>query len=66
TVTVAISVALTLALTVLSSKLIGALRPIGATAIGFDPAVMASPFITTVVDAISLLVYFVIASFLIL
>ena len=66
TVTVAISVALTLALTVLSSKLIGALLPIGATAIGFDPAVMASPFITTVVDAISLLVYFVIASFLIL
>ena len=66
TLTVAFSVALTLALTIISSKLIGAVLPIVATKLGFDPAVMASPFITTIVDAISLLVYFAIASVLII
>ncbi len=63
TVTVAIAVASSLALTVAVSKLIGALLPIGAKKIGFDPAVMASPFITTVVDAASLLLYFAIAAY---
>ena len=62
TVTVALAVSLALALTVAVSKLIGAVLPIGAKRIGFDPAVMASPFITTVVDAASLLLYFFIAS----
>ncbi len=63
TVTVAVAVALSLAITVAVSKLIGALLPIGAKRIGFDPAVMASPFITTVVDAASLLLYFAIAAY---
>lgn len=47
--------------TVFVAKLIGCILPIGAKKIGFDPAVMASPFITTIVDAVSLLVYFLIA-----
>ena len=63
TVIVAVAVALSLAITVAVSKLIGALLPIGAKRIGFDPAVMASPFITTVVDAASLLLYFAIAAY---
>ncbi|MCB5608004.1 magnesium transporter, partial [[Ruminococcus] gnavus] len=36
--------------------------PILADKLGFDPAVMASPFITTIVDALSLLIYFTIAT----
>jgi len=54
-------VALTIMFAVLFAKLIGCLLPIGAKRIGFDPAVMASPFITTIVDALSLLVYFTVA-----
>ena len=42
--------------------IIGCLLPILAKRLGFDPAVMASPFITTIVDAMSLLVYFRVAS----
>ena len=61
TVTVALAVALSLALTVIVAKLIGALLPLLAAKVGLDPAVMASPFITTIVDALSLLLYFVIA-----
>ena len=57
-VTVALVVALTLWLTVICAKLIGWSLPIVAKKLGFDPAVMASPFITTIVDAVSLLVYF--------
>lgn len=57
-VTVALVVALTLWLTVMCAKLIGCSLPIVAKKLGFDPAVMASPFITTIVDAVSLLVYF--------
>lgn len=62
TVFVALAVALSLAVTIVISKIIGACLPILAKRIGFDPAVMASPFITTVVDAASLLLYFVIAA----
>lgn len=62
TLTVALIVALTLLLTVIMAKLIGAVLPMLAAKIGFDPAVMASPFITTIVDALSLIVYFFIAS----
>lgn len=54
-------VALTLCVTVIAAKLIGCVLPLLAKKLGFDPAVMASPFITTLVDAISLLVYFAIA-----
>ena len=57
--------ALTLALTVLLAKLAGCLLPLGAKRIGLDPAVMASPFITTIVDTLSLLVYFAVATALI-
>ena len=39
-------------------QLVGSGLPILAEKIGFDPAVMASPFITTIVDAMSLLIYF--------
>ena len=60
--TVAAVVCLTLALTVLAAKLMGCILPMLAEKIGFDPAVMASPFITTIVDAISLLVYFALAT----
>ena len=44
------------------AKLVGCTLPMIAKKIGFDPAVMASPFITTIVDALSLLVYFKIAT----
>ncbi len=57
-ITVALVVALTLWLTVMCAKFIGCSLPILAKKLGFDPAVMASPFITTIVDAVSLLVYF--------
>lgn len=58
---VALTVSLTLTLTVLFAKLIGALLPLFAHHLGFDPAVMASPFITTAVDAVSLILYFQVA-----
>ena len=61
TVTVALVVCLTMFVAVCIAKTIGCTLPILAKAIGFDPAVMASPFITTIVDAISLLAYFMIA-----
>ena len=51
-------VSLTLVVTEFIAKLVGSTLPIAAKKIGFDPAVMASPFITTIVDALSLLVYF--------
>lgn len=59
--TVPLVVALAMAVTVICSKLIGCSLPILAKRLGFDPAVMASPFITTLVDTISLIVYFLIA-----
>jgi len=58
----ALVVCLTMAVTVLIAKVIGCILPMIAKRLGFDPAVMASPFITTTVDALSLLVYFGIAS----
>ena len=61
-VLVALAVAVSLALTIVFAKLIGAALPILAKRLGFDPAVMASPFITTLVDAASLLIYFFIAA----
>jgi magnesium transporter len=63
TVQVALSVAIAIAVSVIVSKLIGAALPILTKKIGLDPAVMASPIITTVVDAISLILYFVVARF---
>ena len=62
TVTVSAVICLTMVCTVLCAKLVGCTLPLLAKRVGFDPAVMASPFITTIVDAISLLIYFRIAS----
>ena len=61
-VTIAFIVCLTLIITVLCAKIVGSTLPMIAKKIGFDPAVMASPFITTIVDAISLIIYFTIAT----
>lgn len=62
--TIAAVVCLTLVITVCVAKFIGSSLPILAKRLGFDPAVMASPFITTIVDACSLIIYFKIASIL--
>jgi magnesium transporter len=59
---VAAVVCLTLTAAVVLAMLVGCLLPIGAKKLGFDPAVMASPFITTIVDALSLIVYFRVAT----
>ena len=58
---VAAVVCMTLFVTVMCAKIIGCSLPLIAKKLGFDPAVMASPFITTIVDAVSLLVYFAFA-----
>ena len=50
-----------LCVTVVLAKIVGCLLPMAAKAVKLDPAVMASPFITTIVDALSLLVYFLFA-----
>ncbi len=59
---VSLVVCLTLVVAVLIAKLIGCTLPVLAKRLGLDPAVMASPFITTIVDALSLMVYFQFAS----
>ena len=64
TLMVDLVVSLALVLTVVIAKIVGGLLPLGAKALGADPAVMASPFITTIVDAVSLLVYFMFAKML--
>ena len=61
TIPVALTVALSMSLTIIVAKIIGAVLPLLAKKIGLDPAVMASPLITTLVDAISLIVYFFVA-----
>lgn len=61
---IAFTICLTLCFTIIIAKLIGASLPMLAKRIGLDPAVMASPFITTIVDACSLLIYFNIATLL--
>ena len=61
-VEVALVVALTLLVSIIMAKFVGATLPILAKRIGFDPAVTASPFITTIVDAVSLIIYFAIAT----
>lgn len=59
---VAAVVCLTLIAAVAIAKMIGCSLPVLAKRLGFDPAVMASPFITTIVDALSLVIYFAIAT----
>ncbi len=61
-VTVAIVICATLIATVFIAKVVGCTLPMFAKKIGWDPAVMASPFITTIVDALSLMIYFQIAT----
>ncbi len=61
-VQVALVVCITLVAVVVIAKFVGCILPMFAKKIGFDPAVMASPFITTIVDAISLLIYFQVAT----
>ena len=62
TLEVNLVVCLAMFVTVLAAKVVGAVLPMVAKVIGLDPAVMASPFITSIVDALSLLVYFLFAS----
>ena len=64
TLVVDLVVCLALALTVVIAKVVGCTLPMIAKVLGADPAVMASPFITTIVDAVSLLVYFMFAKML--
>ena len=61
TVMVDLVVCLALCVTVVLAKMVGCMLPLAAKAVKLDPAVMASPFITTIVDALSLLVYFMFA-----
>ena len=61
-----ITVCITLCITVMCAKLVGCMLPILANQLGFDPAVMASPFITTIVDAISLVLFLKIATFILM
>lgn len=63
-VMVSLVVSMSLVAVVLLAMFVGCILPIGAKRLGFDPAVMASPFITTIVDALSLLVYFQVATML--
>jgi magnesium transporter len=58
---VALTVSLTLITTVVMAKVIGGLLPIAAKKLKLDPAIMAGPLITTVVDAMSLIIYFNVA-----
>lgn len=63
-VSVALVVTITLAFTVFLAKIVGCSLPLISKKLGFDPAVMSAPFITTIVDALSLLIYFQVASML--
>lgn len=59
---VALVVSITMIAAVVFAKVVGSILPVIAKKIGFDPAVMSSPFISTIVDAVTLLIYFAIAS----
>lgn len=61
-VNIAIVVCITLVITIMFAKIIGCSLPMIAKRLGFDPAVMASPFITTIVDAVSLIIFFQVAT----
>ena len=60
------TICVTLILVIIVAKILGAVLPIVAKRLGFDPAVMASPLVTTILDAVSLLIYFGIAAVLVL
>ena len=61
---VALVICLTLVCTVICAKSVGCMLPLLASKIGLDPAVMASPFISTIVDVLSLVIYFRFATLL--
>ena len=61
TVLIAATVSLSIVFIVMFAKLVGSLLPIGAERIGLDPAVMANPLISTLTDAVSLLIYIYVA-----
>ncbi len=61
---IAMVVGLTLSCTIVLAKTVGCTLPLAAKKIGLDPAVMSSPFITTIVDALSLVIYFTFATML--
>ena len=61
---VSLVVCITLVFDVLASKIVGALLPLGAEKVGLDPAVLASPVLTTIVDAVTLLIYFTAATYI--
>lgn len=58
TLIVDLAICLTLVVEIIFAKMIGCTLPMLAKKCGFDPAVMSSPFITTIVDAVSLLIFF--------
>ena len=62
TVIVALTVSITLVFVVIFAKAVGCTLPMAAEKIGIDPAVMASPLISTITDAVSLLIYFALAT----
>ncbi len=64
TVMIALVVSLTILISVVFAKLIGCTLPIISKKLGFDPAIMSSPFITTIVDTVALLIYFAVAAIL--
>ena len=59
---IALVVSVTMIAAVVFAKVVGSILPVIAKKIGFDPAVMSSPFISTIVDAVTLLIYFTIAA----
>ncbi len=59
---VSLVVCVTVFFAIILAKLVGTLLPLGAKRVGLDPAVMASPFVTTIVDTLTLLIYFSVAS----
>ena len=64
TALVALVICLTLVCTVFCAKVVGCMLPLLAEKIGLDPAVMAAPFISTIVDVVSLVIYFSFATLL--
>lgn len=63
-VAVALTVSITLLVVVVIAKVVGGILPIAAKKVNLDPAIMAGPLITTIVDALSLMVYFSVAAWL--
>ena len=62
---IALAVSLTIWGTIVMAKIVGSSLPLLAKKIGFDPAVMANPLISTVCDSLSLLIYFAVATLII-